>query len=100
VPRSAGQKSSHGKHIFCNGLSALVYIAQTPTALDWHQAWETVRSFLDTNHDRTLTTAEKGEARIIIYGHSWGASEAITLARKLEKNAIPVLLTIQIESVS
>ena len=56
--------------------------------------------FLNTNHDRTLTSAEKSDARIIIYGHSWGGSEAITLARKLEKNGIPVLLTIQIDSVS
>jgi len=64
------------------------------------KAWEKVRSFLDTNHDRALTTAEKSDARIIIYGHSWGGSEAITLARKLEKNGIPVLLTIQVDSVS
>ena len=64
------------------------------------KAWGKVRSFLDTNHDRTLTTAEKSDARIIIYGHSWGGSEAISLARKLEKNGIPVLLTIQVDSVS
>jgi hypothetical protein len=64
------------------------------------KAWEKVRSFLDTNHDRILTAAEKSDARIILYGHSWGGSEAITLARKLEKNGIPVLLTIQVDSVS
>jgi hypothetical protein len=64
------------------------------------KAWEKVLSFLDTNHDRTLTPEEKSKARIIIYGHSWGGSEAITLARKLEKNGIPVLLTVQVDSVT
>ncbi len=64
------------------------------------KAWEKVQSFLDMDHDRALTSTEKSDARIVIYGHSWGGSEAITLARKLEKNGIPVLLTVQIDSVS
>jgi hypothetical protein len=55
---------------------------------------------LDTNHDGTLTPDEKQNARIIIYGHSWGGSEAIALARELEKDDIPVLLTIQVDSIS
>lgn len=59
-----------------------------------------VLSLLDTNHDGTLTPAEKQNSRIIIYGHSWGGSEAIVLARKLEKDGIPVLLTIQVDSIS
>jgi hypothetical protein len=59
-----------------------------------------VLGLLDTNHDGTLTTGEKQNARIIIYGHSWGGSEAISLARELEKDAIPVLLTVQVDSVS
>ena len=64
------------------------------------KAREKVLSFLNTNHDQTLTLEEKSKARIIIYGHSWGGSEAITLARKLEKDGIPVLLTVQVDSVS
>jgi hypothetical protein len=64
------------------------------------KARETVVSFLDTNQDRTLTPEEKSNARIIIYGHSWGGSESITLARALEKDGIPVLLTIQVDSVA
>jgi hypothetical protein len=55
---------------------------------------------LDTNHDGTLSPAEKKDARIIIYGHSWGGAESITLANALEKDGIPVLLTIQVDSVS
>jgi hypothetical protein len=64
------------------------------------RAREKVLNFLNTNHDQTLTPDEKSKARIIIYGHSWGGSEAITLARKLEADGIPVLLTVQVDSVS
>jgi pimeloyl-ACP methyl ester carboxylesterase len=54
---------------------------------------------LDANHDGKLSKQEKENARIILYGHSWGASEAVTLARKLKRQGIPVLLTIQVDSV-
>jgi|HubBroStandDraft_1064217.scaffolds.fasta_scaffold01714_5 hypothetical protein len=64
------------------------------------KAREKVLSLLDTNHDGTLTADEKQNGRIIIYGHSWGGSEAITLARELEKDDIPVLLTVQVDSIS
>jgi len=57
-------------------------------------------SQLDSNHDGTLTPEEKKNARIILYGHSWGASEVVSVARDLEKNGIPVLLTIQVDSIS
>jgi hypothetical protein len=55
---------------------------------------------LDTNHRGTLTAEEKKNARIIIYGHSWGGSESLVLARALEKEGIPVLLTVQVDSIS
>jgi hypothetical protein len=63
-------------------------------------ALKTVLGLLDTNHDGTLGPQEKQAARIIIYGHSWGASEGIALARELQTNGVPVLLTIQVDSVS
>jgi hypothetical protein len=56
--------------------------------------------WIDTNRDGTISPEEKRSARIILYGHSWGASEAITLARQLGKEGIPVLLTIQVDSVA
>jgi pimeloyl-ACP methyl ester carboxylesterase len=64
------------------------------------KARKRVLGLLDTDHDGTLTTDEKQNARIIIYGHSWGGSEALVLARKLGKDGIPVLLTIQVDSIS
>ena len=64
------------------------------------QAHQEVLQLLDTNHNGTLSAEEKLRARIILYGHSWGASEAITMARALQKDGVPVLLTIQVDSVS
>lgn len=64
------------------------------------QAHREVLRLLDINRNGTLTSQEKHLARIIIYGHSWGGSEAITLARELNRDGIPVLLTIQVDSVS
>lgn len=47
-----------------------------------------------------VSEAEKRRARIVLYGHSWGASAAIALARQLEQDRIPVLLTIQVDNIS
>jgi hypothetical protein len=54
---------------------------------------------LDTDHDGLLSASEREQARIIVYGHSWGASEATAFARELEQHEIPVLLTVQIDIV-
>ena len=63
------------------------------------KAYQEILRLLDANHTGTPSEAEKRDARIILYGHSWGGSEAVTVARMLEKDDIPVLLTIQIDSV-
>jgi hypothetical protein len=63
------------------------------------QAFRRVLRLLDTDHDGTLSNSEKKQARIIIYGHSWGASETVSLARELGQNGIPVLLTIQVDTI-
>lgn len=59
-----------------------------------------VMQLLDTNHDGVLSDQEKRNARIIIYGHSWGASETVAFARELLQHGIPILLTIQIDIVT
>jgi pimeloyl-ACP methyl ester carboxylesterase len=64
-----------------------------------HEALRTLLDLLDTSKDGRLSDAEKNAARIILFGHSWGASEAIHLARELGRRGIPVLLTIQVDSV-
>ena len=64
------------------------------------QAHREVLEMLDADRDGELSDREKRTARIVIYGHSWGASEGITLARTLGRDKVPVLLTIQVDSVS
>jgi len=58
-----------------------------------------IRRTLDTNRDRKLQPKEKAAARIILFGQSWGGAAAIDTARDLQKRGIPVLLTVQIDSV-
>ena len=66
---------------------------------DGQMALKTVLRLLDKNRDGRLGAKEKSAARIVIFGHSWGASETITLAKRLNELSIPVLLTIQVDSV-
>jgi hypothetical protein len=64
------------------------------------EAHQAILRLLHANREGALSPEEKQNARIIIFGHSWGASETIELARQLEKDGIPVILTIQVDSVS
>jgi len=64
------------------------------------EALRQVERLLDTDRDGDLTAAEKQQARIIVYGHSWGASETVSFARELGRQGIPVLLTIQLDSIA
>ena len=66
---------------------------------DGRKALRSVLHLLDTDGDGVLTAGEKKQASIVIYGHSWGASQAVTLARDLGRLGIPVSLTIQVDSV-
>ncbi|MFZ3214884.1 MAG: hypothetical protein WA192_02385 [Candidatus Acidiferrales bacterium] len=63
------------------------------------QAHQVVLRLLDTNHDGALSAAEKRNARVVIYGHSWGGSQTVALADQLNRDGIPVLLTVQVDSV-
>jgi hypothetical protein len=54
---------------------------------------------LDADKDRFLTAAEKEQVKIILYGHSWGASQELAFARELQRRGIAVALTVQIDSV-
>jgi hypothetical protein len=63
------------------------------------QAHQEILRLLDSDRDGALSAEEKLKARIVLYGHSWGASEALSMARALQKDGVPVLLTIQVDSV-
>src|SRR5438128_2012742 len=60
------------------------------------RAHQEILRLLDTNRDGRLSVEEKHSARIIIYGMSWGGAETVMLAQELEKDGIPVLLTVQV----
>lgn len=66
---------------------------------DGKHALRRVLELLSKDGDGLLTSREKERARIIIYGHSWGASQAVTLADDLGRLDIPVSLTILVDSV-
>ena len=64
------------------------------------EAYKKIREILGGGRAGNLTEEEKRGARIIIYGMSWGGSETVALARELKGQGIPVLLTIQVDSVA
>ena len=63
------------------------------------QARQAIHKWLDADADGSLSDTERRAARIVLYGHSWGASAVITLARELQRENIPVLLTVQVDSI-
>jgi pimeloyl-ACP methyl ester carboxylesterase len=63
------------------------------------EALRYVLRLLDTNRDGVLSAPERGQAKVIIFGHSWGGTETVLLARALQQQRIPVLLTIQVDSI-
>jgi hypothetical protein len=63
-------------------------------------AYKTILTLLDRNNDGVLSDSEKAEARIILFGQSWGGSAVVMLARELNRIGIPVLLTVQVDSVA
>jgi hypothetical protein len=63
-------------------------------------AYRRILELLDAEHTGKPSDAEKRDAKIIIYGMSWGGSETVALARELKEQKIPVLLTLQVDSVA
>jgi hypothetical protein len=64
------------------------------------RAYDAIAQLLDTNGDGILSAEEKARARIVLFGQSWGASAAVLLARDLRREGVPVLLTVQVDSVA
>jgi hypothetical protein len=49
--------------------------------------------------DHKLSSQEKRRTYIILFGHSWGASSVVYLARDLQQDGLPVFLTVQVDSI-
>ena len=62
-------------------------------------AMEFIHKALDRNEDDILDPQERASARLILYGQSLGGSAVVKLSEALEKIDIPVLLTVQVDSV-
>jgi pimeloyl-ACP methyl ester carboxylesterase len=63
-------------------------------------AYKTILTLLGTKEGDALSDDKKRRARIVLFGHSWGASAVVSLSRKFQRAGIPVTLTIQIDSVA
>ena len=62
-------------------------------------AIELIRNALDRDRDGRLDDRERASARLIVYGQSFGGAAVVKLARQLKEMGVPVLLTVQVDSV-
>lgn len=62
-------------------------------------AIELVSNAFDRNRDGKLDQRERAAIRLIVYGQSFGGAAVVKLARQLKKMDVPLLLTVQIDSV-
>lgn len=65
----------------------------------FHTALSFINQALDTNRDGKLDATEASSARVILFGQSWGGAAVVKAAGDLEKEGVPVLLTVQVDSV-
>lgn len=77
------------------GLHAAAYENRRRT-----KARNEILHWLDVDGDGHLSPEEKQSARIILFGNSWGGSAAIKLARDLNRQGIPVMMTIEVDSIN
>jgi hypothetical protein len=62
-------------------------------------AIELIRKAFDYNRDGQLDVRERASVRVVVYGQSFGGAAVVKLARQLNKIDVPVLLTVQVDSV-
>jgi hypothetical protein len=62
-------------------------------------AIELIQNSFDSNRDGYLDERERNKARLIMFGHSLGGAAVVKLSHNLRDLGIPVLLTVQIDSV-
>ncbi len=86
--------SNHLHAAYPNGVYSAVFANR-----DLENAHQKILQLLGATSTHQLSAAERRSAQIILYGHSWGASTVVALASALQKDGIPVLLTIQVDSV-
>lgn len=64
-----------------------------------HLAIRLVKEAFDYNRDGALDEQERTSARVILYGQSFGGAAVVKAARELDAIGVPVMLSVQIDSV-
>lgn len=64
-----------------------------------HLALELIRRAFDRNQDGSLDAEERTRIKLILYGQSFGGAAVVKLARQLQEMSVPILLTVQVDSV-
>ncbi len=62
-------------------------------------AVELIRNAFDRDRDGRLDERERASARVIVYGQSFSGAAVVTFAQQLKQMDVPVLLTLQVDSV-
>jgi pimeloyl-ACP methyl ester carboxylesterase len=62
-------------------------------------AVELIRNAFDRDRDGQLDERERASVRMIVYGQSFGGAAVVKLAQQLKKMGVPVLLTLQVDSI-
>lgn len=62
-------------------------------------AVQLIQNAFDRDENRWLDEQERASARVIVYGQSFGGAAVVKLARQLKRVGVPVLLTVQVDSI-
>jgi pimeloyl-ACP methyl ester carboxylesterase len=63
------------------------------------QAKKVIVRWLNGLDYRSGAGEQTRQPKIVLFGHSWGASAVVYLARELDRESVPVALTVQVDSV-
>jgi hypothetical protein len=91
----------HPEVVFATYLRSRYGPAVTAEVFGNHDAKQALDFILENVNPAKPSSPAPGKPnpKIILYGHSWGASQVVEFARELERHGIPVALTIQVDSV-
>lgn len=92
----------HGPVQFAERLRQLYPSIRVET-FENHRAEDAERAvivFVQTARQGNRAQGGPPDPQVILYGHSWGAAAAVSLARRLEHHGIPVTLTVQVDSIA
>lgn len=94
------QFAEHLRQVYRSGVQVAVF--ENRRVSEAHD--EVVRFVERARREATAAPAGSDDParspKVILYGHSWGAAAVVSLARKLKDDGIPVLLTVQIDSIA